>query len=205
MKKSAIIGLIILAIAIIISLVILISGDDTVETAISEYESGDYIDAIVILNRLIPAAGYDQAEKMHYYRCRSLNSLAEELEDDYDDELKDASLENREKPEFTKYKDKIDDKAMEGTGDLEKIEAKGNVIVTQKEKIATGEEAVYFQDSGQIVMTGNATLRDGKNIIKGDKVTVFVNEDRGIVEADQKKRVKAIIYPQEKQEGKKSN
>jgi 2,3-bisphosphoglycerate-independent phosphoglycerate mutase len=36
MKKSAIIGLIILAIAIIISLVILISGDDTVETAISE-------------------------------------------------------------------------------------------------------------------------------------------------------------------------
>jgi len=94
---------------------------------------------------------------------------------------------------------------MEGTGDLEKIEAKGNVIVTQKEKIATGEEAVYFQDSGQIVMTGNATLRDGKNIIKGDKVTVFVNEDRGIVEADQKKRVKAIIYPQEKQEGKKSN
>ncbi len=102
-------------------------------------------------------------------------------------------------------KDKIGDKAMEGTGDLEKIEAKGNVIVTQKEKIATGEEAVYFQDSGQIVMTGNATLRDGKNIITGDKVTVFVNEDRGIVEADQKKRVKAIIYPQEKQEGKKSN
>jgi hypothetical protein len=43
MKKSAIIGLIVLAIAIITSLVILISGDDTVETAISEYESGDYM------------------------------------------------------------------------------------------------------------------------------------------------------------------
>jgi hypothetical protein len=25
-----------------------------------KYESGDYIDAIVILNRLIPAAGYDR-------------------------------------------------------------------------------------------------------------------------------------------------
>lgn len=110
MKKSAIIGLIVLAVTIIVSLVIFLSGDDTVETAISEYESGDYIDAIVILNRLIPAAGYDQAEKMHYYRCKSLNSLAEELEDDYDDELEDASLENREKPEFTKYKDKIEKK-----------------------------------------------------------------------------------------------
>jgi len=53
---------------------------------------------------------------------------------------------------------------------FEKIEAKGNVIVTQKEKVATGDEAVYLQDSGQIIMTGNATLRDGKNLIKGDKV-----------------------------------
>lgn len=110
MKKSAIIGIIVLAAAILISLVIFLSGDDTVDTAISEYESGDYIDAIVILNRLLPAAGYDQAEKMHYYRCKSLNSLAEELEDDYDDELKEAPIENREKPEFTAAKDKIEKK-----------------------------------------------------------------------------------------------
>jgi lipopolysaccharide export system protein LptA len=100
-------------------------------------------------------------------------------------------------------KDKVGAKEVEGTGDLEKIEAKGNVIVTQKERIATGDEAAYFQDSGQIIITGNATLRDGKNLIKGDKVTVFVNEDRGVVESDPKKRVKAVIYPQEKNENKK--
>jgi len=100
-------------------------------------------------------------------------------------------------------KEKTGVKAMEGTGDLEKIEAKGHVVVTQKEKIATGEEAVYYQDSGQIIMTGNATLRDGKNTIKGDKVIVFVNEDRGVVESKDKKRVKAVIYPQEKSEEKK--
>jgi lipopolysaccharide export system protein LptA len=105
----------------------------------------------------------------------------------------------------TGKKDKVGAKEVEGTGDLEKIEAKGNVIVTQKERIATGDEAVYFQDSGQIIMTGNAMLRDGKNLIKGDKVIVFVNEDRGVVESDPKKRVKAVIYPQEKNENKKSN
>jgi lipopolysaccharide export system protein LptA len=103
----------------------------------------------------------------------------------------------------TGKKDKVGAKEIEGTGDLEKIEAKGNVIVTQKAKIATGDEAVYFQDSGQIIMTGNATLRDGKNLIKGDKVIVFTNEDRGTVESDSKKRVKAVIYPQEKNENKK--
>lgn len=110
MKKSAIIGIIVLAAVLVISLIMLMSGKATVDTAIREYESGDYIDAIVILNKLIPAAGYDEAEKMHYYRCKSLNSLAEELESDYEDELKDASMENRDKPEFTKYKDKIEKK-----------------------------------------------------------------------------------------------
>ena len=105
----------------------------------------------------------------------------------------------------TGKKDKVGAKEIEGTGDLEKIEAKGNVIVTQKARVATGDEAVYFQDSGQIIMTGNPTLRDGKNLIKGDKVIVFVNEDRGTVESDPKKRVKAIIYPQEQNENKKSN
>ncbi len=100
-------------------------------------------------------------------------------------------------------KDKTGVKAVEGTGDLEKIEAKGHVIVTQKERVATGEEAVYYQDSGQIIMTGNPVLRDGKNTIKGEKVIVFVNEDRGVVESKDKKRVKAVIYPQEKNEDKK--
>lgn len=103
----------------------------------------------------------------------------------------------------TDKKEKIGTGKTEGTGDLEKIEAKGNVVVTQKEKVATGDEAVYFQESGQIIMTGNATLRDGKNLIKGDKIIVFVNEDRGVVESDPKKRVKAIIYPDEQNDNKK--
>jgi lipopolysaccharide export system protein LptA len=98
----------------------------------------------------------------------------------------------------TGKKDKVGAKEIEGTGDLERIEAKGHVIVTQKERIALGDEAVYLQDSGQIIMTGNASLREGKNLITGDKVIVFVDEDRGTVESDPQKRVKAVIYPQEK-------
>jgi lipopolysaccharide export system protein LptA len=103
----------------------------------------------------------------------------------------------------TAKKDKIGTKEIEGVGDLEKIEAKGNISVTQGERMATGYEAIYLQDSGQIIMTGNAVLREGKNIIKGDKVIVFINENRGTVQSDPQKRVKAIIYPQEKTENKK--
>ena len=47
-------------------------------------------------------------------------------------------------------------------------------------------------------MTGNAVLNEGKNSIKCDRVTVFLNENRGIVEGNNQKQIKAIIYPQER-------
>jgi lipopolysaccharide export system protein LptA len=83
-------------------------------------------------------------------------------------------------------------------GELEKIEAKGNVSVTEGEKIVTGDDAVFFQDTQKIVMTGHAVMREGRNVIRGDKIVVFLDEDRGIVESNENKRVKAIIYPEDK-------
>jgi len=89
------------------------------------------------------------------------------------------------------------------TGDLERIEAKGHVTVTQGDRVVTGEEAVYFQDSQKIVVTGNPVMREKKNIIRGDRIVVFVKENRGMVESSQHKRVSATVYPSEKDEGKK--
>jgi lipopolysaccharide export system protein LptA len=95
-------------------------------------------------------------------------------------------------------KDKTGTIATERTGDLEKVEAKGKVSLIQGERVATGDEAIYYRDSAKIIMTGNAVLSEGKNSIKGDRVIVFLNENRGVVESNTKKQVKAIIYPQEK-------
>lgn len=89
------------------------------------------------------------------------------------------------------------------TGDLDRIEAKGKVVVTQGERVVTGEEAVYFQDSQKIVVTGNPVMREKKNVIRGDRIVVFVKENRGMVESPQNKRVSATVYPSEKDEGKK--
>ncbi|OPY13496.1 MAG: lipopolysaccharide transport periplasmic protein LptA [Syntrophus sp. PtaB.Bin001] len=88
-------------------------------------------------------------------------------------------------------------------GDLDRIEAKGHVQLTQGERVVTGEDAVYFQDTQKIVVTGNPVMREKKNVVRGDRIIVFVNEDRGIVESLQRKRVSATIYPSEKDEGKK--
>jgi lipopolysaccharide export system protein LptA len=82
-------------------------------------------------------------------------------------------------------------------GDLDRIEAKGPVRITQLKKIVTGDEAVYYQDDQKIVVSGNAVMREGPNIVKGDRITVLLDENRGIVDAPEKKRVSATIYPAE--------
>jgi lipopolysaccharide export system protein LptA len=95
-------------------------------------------------------------------------------------------------------KDKVGTIETDRTGDLEKIEAKGNVFLTQVKRTATGDEATYYRESNKVIMTGNAVLSEGKNSIKGDRVIIFLNENRGIVESDTHRQVKAIIYPQDK-------
>ena len=80
---------------------------------------------------------------------------------------------------------------------LEKVEAKGNVTVIQGDRIVTGDDAVFYEDTHKIVITGNTALREGRNIIQGGKIVIFLDENRGIVESAENKRVTATIYPEE--------
>ena len=96
---------------------------------------------------------------------------------------------------YKKEGGKKSSKAPQGSGDLERIEVKGNVRITQGTKIVTGEKAVYLNDDQKIIVTGNAIMRDGDNVIKGDKVVVYLNEDRGTVESRPGGRVSATINP----------
>jgi lipopolysaccharide export system protein LptA len=94
------------------------------------------------------------------------------------------------------------DAEVEGTGDLEKVEAKGHVTITEGERVVTGDDAVFEQDIQKITMTGDAVLREGANIVRGDRIVVFLNENRGVVESAENRRVTATIYPGETQEKK---
>jgi len=99
--------------------------------------------------------------------------------------------------------EKTGSKETDNAGDLEKIEAKGHVIVTQGERTVTGDNATYYQETQQIIMTGNAVMNEGRNVIRGDKIIVYLNENRGVVEGTEKNRVKATIYPEDRNERKK--
>jgi lipopolysaccharide export system protein LptA len=91
---------------------------------------------------------------------------------------------------------------IEGTADLERVEAKGRVEITEGDRVVTGEEALFEPDIQKITMTGGAVLREGANVVQGDKIVVFLNENRGVVESLENRRVTATIYPGETQEKK---
>ncbi len=94
-------------------------------------------------------------------------------------------------------KQKIGTLENQKSGDLERIEAKGNVYLYHETRIATGDEATYYRDNNKVIMIGNATLRDGKNYIKGERVIFFLDENKGLVEGTPQKPVKALIYPKD--------
>jgi lipopolysaccharide export system protein LptA len=92
---------------------------------------------------------------------------------------------------------------VEGTQDLERVEANGHVTITEGERVVTGEDAIFEQDIQKITMTGSPVLREGANIIRGDRIVVFLDENRGVVESLENRRVTATIYPKENEEKKK--
>jgi lipopolysaccharide export system protein LptA len=98
-------------------------------------------------------------------------------------------------------KEKVGQQEMAGTGDLDRIEATGNVIITQKDMVATGKDAIYYQETAQFVLTGKPVLHQGKNVVKGCRVIFYSNESKGRVEPcaeENSGRVTATIQPQKK-------
>jgi lipopolysaccharide export system protein LptA len=45
-------------------------------------------------------------------------------------------------------------------------------------------------------------LREGTNVVRGDRVVVVLDENRGVVESLENRRVTAIIYPKEEEKKK---
>src|SRR5205807_176813 len=55
-------------------------------------------------------------------------------------------------------------------------------------------KAVFDQTQRTLVLTENPLLHEGPNEVAGDRVIVFLDENRSVVEGG-RKRVKAVLYP----------
>ena len=86
---------------------------------------------------------------------------------------------------------------------LKEIVAEGNVDITSGDRHATAKKAVFTQASRTVVLSGNALLQEGENRVNGEKVTVYLDEKRTVVDGGEKKsQVEMWVMPQQ-QEGEK--
>jgi lipopolysaccharide export system protein LptA len=71
-----------------------------------------------------------------------------------------------------------------GTSSIRRLEAKGNVVVTQKDQVVTGETAVFDTKANLITMLGGVVLTQCKNVLRGDRLLVDMTTGVSRVESD---------------------
>ncbi len=77
---------------------------------------------------------------------------------------------------------------------LSRIIATGHVKIVQGKKVGTGKEAVYDKGSEKLVLIGDAQVWEGENRIKGTRITLYLNENRSVVESTGNQKVEATVY-----------
>jgi lipopolysaccharide export system protein LptA len=80
------------------------------------------------------------------------------------------------------------------TSKLQAVVASGSVRIDQGTRWAVGGKATFDQTNRTLVLTDNPVLHDGPNEVAGDRVVVYLDEDRSVVEGG-RKRVKAVLFP----------
>ena len=86
---------------------------------------------------------------------------------------------------------------------IDRIVATGTVKIIRAEGgVATGEKAVFYQKDEKLVLTGKPVVKQGEDFVEGDVITLFLKENRSIVESAGDKKIRAVIFPkQEKGKG----
>jgi lipopolysaccharide export system protein LptA len=71
-----------------------------------------------------------------------------------------------------------------GASSIKKLVAQGNVVVTQKDQVVTGDSAVFDTRTNLVTMLGGVVLTQGKNVLRGDRLLVDMTTGVSRVESD---------------------
>jgi lipopolysaccharide export system protein LptA len=77
------------------------------------------------------------------------------------------------------------------------IIAEGKVQIDKGERRATGGKAVFDNAARTVTLSDQARLQDGPNEVAGERVVVYLDEQRSVVVGGQD-RVRAVLYPSKK-------
>lgn len=66
----------------------------------------------------------------------------------------------------------------EGPDRVERAEATGSVTVTRGDRTAQSERAVLTTQTGQVVLTGAPRLSEGPNLMSGQRIVLYLDDER---------------------------
>lgn len=99
--------------------------------------------------------------------------------------------------DITIFSDKLVVSYADKKGDVDKVEAIGNVRIIQQNRTGFADQALYESRSGRIVLTGTPRVVRGGDSISGKVITYYVDDEKSDVSSggDPKARVEAVINP----------
>lgn len=70
-------------------------------------------------------------------------------------------------------------------------------IVTRDCRTGTARRAEYYDLEQRVVLIGNARVWQEENVVSGDTITIFLSQDKSVVQGGRQERVKAVFYPRD--------
>ena len=80
---------------------------------------------------------------------------------------------------------------------IKKLEARGGVVVTQKDQTATGNLGLFDMQTNTVTLTGDVVMTQGKNVLRGERLVVNLTSGVSRVESGQNGhgRVQGLFQP----------
>jgi lipopolysaccharide export system protein LptA len=83
-----------------------------------------------------------------------------------------------------------------GSQQIKRLEAKGNVIVTQKDQTATGETGIFDMKSNTVTLLGGVVMTQSQNVLRGERLVVDLTTGVSRVESKTgQSRVQGLFLP----------
>ena len=115
------------------------------------------------------------------------------------DPLAETLVTNAPQPEATEAQSKSTSPFDSSARQVDKVECDGNVKVTEGDRMAVGETAVYMANSlpRRIILTGDARVWQGRDSVTGHQVTYLLDQNISTVDGSRRSRVQTIFHQQD--------
>ena len=80
-----------------------------------------------------------------------------------------------------------------GSSQIKRLDALGNVIVTQKDQTATGDKGIFDMHANTVTLVGNVVISQGNDVMRGERLEVDMTTGASRILSKEGGRVQGIF------------